>query len=46
MKAVDSLTINEENRLKRKVKVLTMQVDKINEMEEQINALNKKLGLA
>jgi integrase len=45
LKAVDSLTINEENRLKRKVKILTMQVDKINEMEERINLLNKKLGL-
>jgi tRNA(Phe) wybutosine-synthesizing methylase Tyw3 len=45
LKAVDSLTINEENRLKRKVKILTMQVDKITEMEDQINLLNKKLGL-
>jgi hypothetical protein len=34
-----------ENRLKRKVKILTMQVDKIAEMEDQINALNKKIGL-
>jgi integrase len=45
LKAVDSLTINEENRLKRKVKILTKQVDKITEMEDQINLLNKKLGL-
>jgi integrase len=45
LKAVDSLTINEENRLKRKVNILTMQVDKIAEMEDQINALNKKIGL-
>lgn len=45
LKAVDSLTINKENRLKRKVKILTMQVDKITEMEEQINVLNRKIGL-
>jgi integrase len=42
---IDALTINDENRLKRKVKQLTMQVDKFDELQAQMARLNKKLGL-
>jgi hypothetical protein len=45
LKAVDALTINEENRLKRKVEQLTVRVDKLDELEEQMSRLTKKLGL-
>jgi integrase len=45
LKVVDALTINEENRLKRKVEQLTVRVDKLDELEEQMNRLSKKLGL-
>jgi integrase len=45
LKAVDLLTINEENRLKRKVKTLTLRVDRLEELQEQINNLNERLGL-
>jgi integrase len=43
--AIDSLTINEENRLKRRIKQLTIKTDKLDLLQEQIEALNKKLGL-
>jgi integrase len=42
---IDALTINEENRLRRKVQELTIRTDKLDELQEQIEALNKKLGL-
>lgn len=45
MKAVDLLTINEENRLKRKVVELTEKADMFDSLEEKIQRLNKKLGL-
>jgi hypothetical protein len=45
LKAVDALTINEENRLKRKIEELTVRVDKLDELEEQMSRLSKKLGL-
>jgi integrase len=45
LKVVDALTINEENRLKRNVEELTVRVDKLDELEEQMNRLTKKLGL-
>jgi integrase len=44
LKAVDSLTINEENRLKRKVKMLSMDLSKFDELSEKIVEMNKKLG--
>lgn len=45
LKVVDALTINDENRLKRKVAELTIKTDKLDVLQEQIEALNKKLGL-
>jgi hypothetical protein len=42
---IDALTINEENRLRRKVRELTIRTDKLDELQEQIEALNQKLGL-
>ena len=45
LKAVDALTINEENRLRKKVAELTNKVDIIQEMQDQIKSLNEKLGL-
>jgi integrase len=45
LKAVDLLTINEENRLKRKVVELTEKADMFDSLEEKIERLNKKLGL-
>jgi len=43
--AVDYLTINEENRLRRKVQQLTIKTDKLDMLQEQIRMLNEKLGL-
>jgi integrase len=43
--AIDYLTINEENRLRRKIQEITIRTDKLDELEEKMNALNKKLGL-
>lgn len=45
LKAVDLLTINEENRLKRKVKTLTLKVDRLEELQQQIDNLNERLGV-
>jgi hypothetical protein len=45
LKAVDLLTINEENRLRRKVHELTIREDKLEILQQQIDTLNKKLGL-
>lgn len=45
LKAVDLLTINEENRLKRKVKTLTLRVDRLEDLQKQIDEMNEKLGL-
>jgi hypothetical protein len=45
LKAVDTLTINEENRLRRKVKGLTIRTDKLDILQQQIDELNKRLGL-
>jgi hypothetical protein len=42
---IDALTINEENRLRRKVQQLTIRSDKLDILQEQINELNEKLGL-
>jgi site-specific recombinase XerD len=43
--AIDYLTINEENRLKRKVQQLTIKTDKPEILEQKMNELNKRLGL-
>jgi hypothetical protein len=40
-KAVDSLTINEENRLKRKVAVLTIKSDELTELKNELNDFKK-----
>jgi integrase len=45
LKAVDLLTVDEANRLKRKVTTLTLRVDRVEELQHQINLLNDKLGL-
>ena len=42
LKAVDLLTINEENRLKRKVEELSSETDQIKIMREQITQLQKQ----
>lgn len=45
MKAVDLLTINEENRLKRQVEVLTVERNKMDELELEISKLKQNLRL-
>jgi integrase len=45
LNCVDSLTINEENRLKRKVETLTVRADKIKELEDTVLAVKAKLGI-
>jgi hypothetical protein len=45
LKAVDALTINEEHRLRRKVRVLTIKADRLDLLAQQMDKLNKKLGL-
>ena len=42
LKAVDFLTINEENRLKRKVEELSSEIDQIKIMQEQITQPQKQ----
>jgi integrase len=42
---IDDLTINEENRLKRKVETLQVRADKIKELEETLIEFKNKLGL-
>jgi hypothetical protein len=46
LKAVNLLTINEENRLKIKVKELTRKVSRFDALEEKLQAVEKKLGLS
>lgn len=46
LKAVDLLTINEENRLRRKVRILEVKADKIAELQQTIDDVKSKLGLA
>jgi integrase len=46
MKAVDLLTINEENRLRRKVEILTIEKSKVDLALSQIEEMKKKIGLA
>ena len=45
LKAVDLLTINEENRLKRKVEKLSSEADQIKIMREQIAQLQKQYSM-
>ena len=45
LKAVDLLTINEENRLRRKVEILEVKADKIEELQRTIDDVKSKLGL-
>jgi integrase len=46
LKAVDLLTINEENRLRRKVEILQVKADKIEELQQTIDDVKKKLGIS
>ncbi len=45
MKAVDNLTINEENRLKRKVSTLEVRNDRLERALDKIDRLEKELGI-
>jgi site-specific recombinase XerD len=45
IKAVDLLTINEENRLKRKVEILEVKKEKIDQLEETLRHVKLKLGI-
>jgi integrase len=45
LKAIDLLTINPENRLRRQVEQLTIRRDKLEDLAAQMDELNKKLGL-
>jgi hypothetical protein len=45
MKAADNLTINEENRLRRKVEVLTIEKSKVDLALSQIEEMKKRLRL-
>jgi integrase len=45
LKVVDALTIADENRLRKRVEELTIKTDKLDVLQEQIDQLNKKLGL-
>ncbi len=45
MKAADNLTINEENRLRRKVEVLTIEKSKVDLALSQIEDMKKRIGL-
>jgi hypothetical protein len=44
LKAIDNLTINEENRLKRKVEKLEVEKTQFQRLAAQIKALEKKIG--
>ncbi len=43
--AIDDLTINEENRLKRKVEILEVKADKILELQQTIDDVKQQLGI-
>jgi hypothetical protein len=42
----DFITINEENRLRRKVEILEVKADKIAELQQTIDDVKSKLGLS
>ena len=46
LKAVDNLTINEENRLKRKIEVLTIEKSKVDIALASIEEMKKKIGMS
>ncbi len=46
MKAIDALTINPENRLKRKVEMLTVEKCKVDMALSEIREMKAKLGLS
>jgi hypothetical protein len=43
--AMEHLIICEENRLKRKVELLTVRADKIEELEKTIDSVKSQLGI-
>ena len=43
-KAIDNLTINEENRLRKKVEILKIEKSRIDMLEAKIQKLEKKHG--
>jgi integrase len=45
LKAVDLLTINEENRLKRKVEILEVKKEKIDQLASTLEMVKQKLGI-
>jgi site-specific recombinase XerD len=45
MKAVDALTINEENRLKRKVATLEIEQSKIDELAKVVETVRQRFGI-
>ena len=45
MKAVSELTINEENRLKKKVNELQVKYDRVDQLVARINLLEKEAGI-
>ena len=45
MKAADNLTINEENRLRKKIEVLTIEKSKVDLALSQIEDMKKRIGL-
>ena len=45
LKVVDALTINEENRLKRKVELLTVEKGKLELLEEKMNEIDRRLWI-
>jgi integrase len=45
LKCVDSLTVNNEFRLQRRVQELTIKADKVDELSADFSALKQKLGL-
>jgi hypothetical protein len=44
-KAIDGLTIDPANRLQRKVEVLTIEKNKVDEVMAEIQAVKRKIGL-
>jgi integrase len=44
LKAVDLLTINEENRLKQRVEDLTLDTEKLSQLENELNLLKELVG--
>jgi hypothetical protein len=45
MKAASELTINEENRLKKKVNELQVKYDRVDQLVARINPLEKEAGI-